>query len=498
MMLTGLLQRTNANRGRPHKSRLPAPGRVVSLAIDPFDDSRGVRSGERASACHSGASKSQVYGGNMSGNSDAVFSNEKSSALGQLSDAELLTHTRSLVGRSNRLLAELLAHLGEVEARGIHRMRACSSLYTYCIYELRFSEDEAFRRVAASRLVRRFPALLDAIGAGELHLTGLLMLGPHLSEANLAEVMVRAKHRTKREIARLVRVLDPLPAVPARIEPLGPAPARLVPPEPTWEQFVDALSPVRELDPRERPRDWGLAHDVETSGLRPEEQELGPTEQELGPTHLETTESEGSEAPAPARVAAGTLGQLAEPERFKVQFTASEEYVRLVEEAKALLSHAAPRVTLDDVHLRAMRAFVEALRKRKYGSKEPSNRVGLASDSSGSADEGGVNEQPRGRYIPRGIRRAVAERDGHRCAYVDASGRRCSETRRLEFHHVVPFALSPSHDPSNLTLRCAAHNALAAEEDFGRQLIQEWKNANRHGRLSEQESDGSAPSAFQG
>jgi hypothetical protein len=52
------------------------------------------------------------------------------------------------VGRSNQLLAELLAHLGEVEARGIHRTRACSSLYTYCIYELRFSEDEAFRRVA--------------------------------------------------------------------------------------------------------------------------------------------------------------------------------------------------------------------------------------------------------------------------------------------------------------------------------------------------------------
>jgi hypothetical protein len=65
-----------------------------------------------------------------------------------LSDAELLTQTRTLVGRSNRLLAELLAHLGEVEARGIHRTRACSSLYTYCIYELRFSEDEAFRRVA--------------------------------------------------------------------------------------------------------------------------------------------------------------------------------------------------------------------------------------------------------------------------------------------------------------------------------------------------------------
>jgi hypothetical protein len=44
--------------------------------------------------------------------------------------------------------------------------------------------------------VRRFPALLEAIAAGELHLTGLLMLGPQLTAENLTEVLARAKHRT--------------------------------------------------------------------------------------------------------------------------------------------------------------------------------------------------------------------------------------------------------------------------------------------------------------
>src|SRR5687767_14290463 len=162
--------------------------------------------------------------------------------LAALSDAELLTATRRLVGRSNRLLASLLAHLAEVEARGIHRTRACSSLYAYCIYELRFSEDEAFRRVSAARLVRRFPVLLVAIAAGELHLTGLLMLGPHLTNENLAEVLTRAKHRTKKEIGRLVRMLDPLPDVPSRIDPLGPGPAQLVPAAPSWSHFVRSMN----------------------------------------------------------------------------------------------------------------------------------------------------------------------------------------------------------------------------------------------------------------
>jgi hypothetical protein len=173
---------------------------------------------------------------------------------------------RSLVGRSNQLLAELLIHLGEAEARGIHRTRACSRLYTYCIYELRFSEDEAFRRVATARLVRRFPALLDALASGELHLTGLLMLGPHLTEGNLREVLARAKHRTKRELAKLVRILDPLPGVPARIEPLGPARARLVPPEPTWQAFIESTCPVRALMPGDRRRE--APSDSEQGGPR--------------------------------------------------------------------------------------------------------------------------------------------------------------------------------------------------------------------------------------
>jgi hypothetical protein len=154
-----------------------------------------------------------------------------------VSDEQLLGNTRRLVGRSNLVLASLLAHLAEVEARGVHRIRACSSLYTYCIYELRFSEDEALRRVSAARWVRQFPELFDAIASGELHLTGLLMLAPHLTVTNLHDVLARAKHRTKKELARLVRELDPLPPVPALIEPLGPVPR---------------VSPRRAVRPRRR------------------------------------------------------------------------------------------------------------------------------------------------------------------------------------------------------------------------------------------------------
>jgi hypothetical protein len=143
-------------------------------------------------------------------------------SLASLSDAELFANVQRLTARSNATLAALLAHLGEVEARGIHRTRACASLYTYCIYELRMSEDAAYRRAKAARLVREYPELGEAIAKGEIHLTGVLMIGPHLGGERHAEILRRARFRSKRELLRLVAELDPRPEVPALVSPLGP------------------------------------------------------------------------------------------------------------------------------------------------------------------------------------------------------------------------------------------------------------------------------------
>ena len=177
-------------------------------------------------------------------------------SLARLSDAELLANTRRLAATSNKLFAALLIHLAEVETRGIHRTRSCASLYTYCIYELRMSEDAAARRSSAARFVKAFPPLFDAIATGELHLTGLLMLGPHLTPANHLDVLARAKFRTKKEIAKLVRELHPLPAVPDEMEPIGPDLPRASR-APIWEQFIDSICPpVRELPEGERPSNW--------------------------------------------------------------------------------------------------------------------------------------------------------------------------------------------------------------------------------------------------
>jgi hypothetical protein len=446
-----------------------------------------------------------------------------------LSDAELLLCTRSCVARSNQQLAALLAHLAEVEAREIYRQRACASLCIFCIYELRMSEDSAFRHARAARIASQFPVLFGLIAAGEIHLTGVILIGPYLTEENHRELLLRVKHRSKREITKIVRLIDPLPDVPPRIDPLGPALSAQPQTNSSWQAFLDSRLPVRELPPGQRPADW-LEFGAEIDDTM------------AGNSETDASETDASERSEPA----GATPRLA-AQRYKVQFQASQEYVDLLEKATDLLPYAARTRALEEVHLRAMRLLVAELEKRKYGLTKHPRARGRSTNSKGAEPEQAEPEQAepeqaepeqaepeqaeperaepvamvsalstpeiprrrgssagqfagagegqgaaggsrsdeddrsamkekekettprrRGRYIPVEARRTVRERDGGRCTYVAADGTRCRETSCLEVHHLDPYSRGGPPTSENLTLRCRPHNALAAEEDFGR------------------------------
>ena len=75
------------------------------------------------------------------------------------------------------------------------------------------------------------------------------------------------------------------------------------------------------------------------------------------------------------------------------------------------------------------------------------------------------------RHVPAAVRSAVWLRDDARCTFVDARGVRCRATTALELHHEWPFARGGPATLENIRLRCRAHNELAAEQDFGRELM---------------------------
>jgi hypothetical protein len=71
-------------------------------------------------------------------------------SLRSLTDTELLGRLGDLVRQSHRLEAELIAHLGEVDARRLYLREAAASMFVYATRVLHLSEAEGSRRRAGS------------------------------------------------------------------------------------------------------------------------------------------------------------------------------------------------------------------------------------------------------------------------------------------------------------------------------------------------------------
>jgi hypothetical protein len=86
-----------------------------------------------------------------------------------LNDEKLLAETSRLVKEERELLTTILHHLREIERRRLF----CGhpSLFAYAVKVLGYSEDQAYRRISAMRLLKELPAMGNKIAAGNINLT---------------------------------------------------------------------------------------------------------------------------------------------------------------------------------------------------------------------------------------------------------------------------------------------------------------------------------------
>src|SRR5262245_33001960 len=145
---------------------------------------------------------------------------ERVVTLHAVSDGELLRRIERLDAQSRATEADLIAHIGEADARRLYAHRAFSSMFAYCTQALHLSDAEAFRRITVARAARRHPALLTALAEGRVHLSGLALLVALVTTENCATLLERATHRSKREIEELIAELAPRQPVAASIRKL--------------------------------------------------------------------------------------------------------------------------------------------------------------------------------------------------------------------------------------------------------------------------------------
>ncbi len=280
--------------------------------------------------------------------------------LDSLSDDVLLARVAELVGRSRRVEAELVRHLAEVDRRRLHLREACPSMHVYATSRLHLSDAEAYLRITAARLSRRFPAVLAMLAEGKLHLSAIAKLAPHLRDDNAEELLGRAAHRSKREIDMLVAEIAPRPDVPSRMRRLPDAKATRLTvgaaePRPdgvSIREVANALATACVVD-RTDAMDTRAAPVVACGGAS-------------------TT---GTDTRLPPVAASAIIAPLA-PARYKVQFTAGAELHGKIERARALLRHQIPDGDLGAVFDRAMTLLVGELERARFAAtKAPRKAV---------------------------------------------------------------------------------------------------------------------------
>jgi len=349
-----------------------------------------------------------------------------------LSDDVLLRRVAEILRHSRHDEADLVAHIAEVDERRLFAREASPSMFAWCTEVLHCSAHEAYLRIAVARASRKHPVLLTMLRDGRLHLSAVAKLAPHLTPKNRDAILKRAVHKSKRQIEELVAELAPRPDAPARMLKLptlrpktGPAPAAVLGPD-----LVIAQRP------------------------------------QLGPDRVARSAPLPRSRPAVMEVVA--------PARHRIEFTADDDLRDMLERLQSLMRSSVPDGDLGEVIRVAVSEKLQRLEAKRFAKTKAPRKSVAETDTT-----------PRSRNIPAAVRRAVHERDGGRCTYENARGRRCTARDRLELHHHdVPYGKKGVHSVKNVRIMCRSHNQLLAELEYGKEKMARYRRSGD--RVSEQ------------
>lgn len=239
-------------------------------------------------------------------------------SLSALSDDELVSRLRRLIGAERAATVDVIVCLAEFDTRRLYLPLGFSSLFTYCRDHLHLGEGAAYRRIEAARASRRFPEILTLLNRGRITLTNLGLVAPHLTAANHATLLDEISHKRKSEVEIIIARLKPQPDAPSFI--------------------------------RRVPAHAGRHH---AAGLSDDAVPVAV------PAPLPA-------AVSPARPVIAPLS----PERFKLQITMSQDTHDTLRELQDLLRHAVPSGDPAVIIERALKCLRQEVLRRKCGLRK--------------------------------------------------------------------------------------------------------------------------------
>jgi hypothetical protein len=330
--------------------------------------------------------------------------------LTHLQDAVLLRDLKVVVADELAKTAVVLAYLAEVDARKLYAPEGYTSMFDFCLRELHFSEDSAYKRIQAARVARAFPALFVALADNRVHMTAIRLLSPHLIDANAEELIAAATHKSKRDLE-------------------------------LWLAGWFPQAGQMRLDDGICPMPVSAASTLSTNGANPES-----VTSQLAPGQVVEPSLQARVAPLSA-------------DWFRIDALVPTRVRNKIRYAQELDRHVNPSGDFAQLLEAALDDHIEKREKQKFAAtRKP--RIAQARTST----------LPR--HVPARIKRAVWERDQGRCTFVASTGKACEARSFLEFDHVDPVARGGKATVEGMRLRCRAHNQLEAENAFGAEFME--------------------------
>jgi hypothetical protein len=136
--------------------------------------------------------------------------------VNNFNDEQIRKAGQEIRTRELEVLSEMLKHLREVDRRKLFSKWGYTSLYDYAMKSLKYSGDQAYRRIASMRLLKEVPEIESKIVDGSLKLTHLsdaqsffrkcdASVGSKLTREEKIEVLKNLENTTKAEARRVLK-----------------------------------------------------------------------------------------------------------------------------------------------------------------------------------------------------------------------------------------------------------------------------------------------------
>ncbi|WP_210415701.1 HNH endonuclease [Bdellovibrio sp. ZAP7] len=320
--------------------------------------------------------------------------------LTSVSNAELLNRVEKLARTERKITHLILRHLVEVETRRLYLDLGFTSLFKYMISHLQYSEDAAYRRIQAARLLKKVPQLNQAIENGDLNLTQLhrvqkcltkeLENGNAVSLEKTEEVLELIQKKSSMETQKILA--------------------------------IEFNQPIQMHETIKSQRDDSLRMEISFS-----------PEQMADLEHAKDLLSHALPSPTWAELFA--------------YLAKKQIQTKLGQKNNKDLNSVKPNVANEN----RQRASVDVAAKDSKSAEFVLKK---------NANEGErINKR---KHIKTTNRRMLLAKSNHHCEYVHGDGQRCLSKYQLQVDHKLPLAMGGTNDIQNFRILCRTHNLSEA------------------------------------